>query len=299
MNRKRVAVAAVASAVLVVGAVAFVSTGAYNVAATEPHGRFTHWLLHTAMERSVRRRADEVPAPRQVDSAMLLHGLEEYHAMCVACHGAPGIERGELGKGLNPEPPDLAEESAEWTDRELFWIVKHGIKLTGMPAFGVTHSDQELWGIVAFLRRLQYMSADEYRRLAADADARNGRHGAGTHVVTHSAGAVSHATTPGDQSRMDHSRMAGTGRPHAGVQPPSHQAMARMDHAGMPHRRGVAERAAAEPAHVDTGATQKLKALASELIHDPVVIARIRSDSALRRRWEDENVRKRLTTPPR
>jgi mono/diheme cytochrome c family protein len=284
---------------LVVGVVAFVSLGAYNVAATEPHTRLTHWFLHTAMERSVGARADEVPSPPPVDSGTLQHGFEEYHAMCVACHGAPGIERSELGKGLNPEPPDLAEESAEWTDRELFWITKHGIKLTGMPAFGVTHSDQELWGIVAFLRRLQYMSADEYRRLAADADARNGRHGAGAQVVTHSAGAVSQAATPGGESRMDHSRMAGAGRPHAATQPPSHQAMTRTDHARMPQRRGVAERAAAEPAHGDTAATQKIKALAAELIRDPVVIARIQSDSALRRRWEDENLRKRLTTPPR
>jgi Cytochrome C oxidase, cbb3-type, subunit III len=173
------------------------------------------------------------------------------------------LERGTLGKGINPKPPDLAEEAAEWSDRELFWITKHGIKLAGMPAFGVTHSDKELWGIVAFLRRLESMSPDEYRRLATDAP---------THAhagMVETAPQAQAGTQGTDHDRTDHSRRAG----------------------GMPGRRHTAERHAAEPAQVDADATEKLKTLAAELLRDSVVSARIRADSALRRRWENDNVR--------
>jgi hypothetical protein len=109
---------------------------------------------------------------------MVQRGFEEYQAMCATCHGAPGSERGALGKGMNPEPPDLAEEAAKWSDRELFWITKHGIKLAGMSGLGVTHSDEELCRIVAGLRRLEHISADEYRRLTAQAGAHPDAHGA-------------------------------------------------------------------------------------------------------------------------
>src|SRR5919106_723020 len=169
MTKRRLAAGLAAIGLLLaLGTVVLVATGAYNIAASAPHTRFAQWLLNTVQERSVTVRADDVPTPPPIDSEMVRHGFEEYRAMCATCHGAPGVERSELGKGMNPEPPDLAEEAAEWSDRELFWITKHGIKMAGMPAFGVTHSDEELWGIVAFLRRLQSLSPDEYRRVAAE-----------------------------------------------------------------------------------------------------------------------------------
>src|SRR5688500_20399506 len=89
--------------------------------------------------------------------------------MCVASHGAPGVERGILGKGINPEPPALAVEAGEGSDSELFWIIKNGIKMAGMPAFGATHTDEQLWGILAFLRQLQDLSPQEYARVSAAA----------------------------------------------------------------------------------------------------------------------------------
>lgn len=221
--------------------------------------------------------------------------------MCAACHGAPGVERGALGKGMNPEPPDLAAEAAEWSDRELFWITKHGIKLAGMPAFGVTHSDEEVWGIVAFLRRLEHISPEEYRRMAAEADAHPETHGdevqprvAMHGTVESSQGA---AAEPG-AAPMGHTHAADAGRPRGGAQAPSQPVKPAMDHARMQRRRGVAERPAVDSAQIDTGATQKLKTLAAELIRDSVVMRRIRTDSALRRRWEEENVRRQLTAPP-
>jgi mono/diheme cytochrome c family protein len=282
MKRRGIAVGAAAIAGFVLlfaaGALVFVAVGAYNVAATAPHTPLARWLLNATQKRSVATRADEIGPPPSVDSAMVQHGFEEYREMCVACHGAPGIQRGTLGKGINPEPPDLAEETPEWSDRELFWITKHGIKLAGMPAFGVTHSDEELWGIVAFLRRLESMSPEEYRRLAREEQ---------THAH---AGMVE--TAPQADARMDetghdragHARMAGPAR-RGSAQAPSRRAMPGMVHGETAGLRRTADRPAAERA-IDADATEKLKTLGAELLRDSVVLARIRADSALQRRLD-------------
>jgi mono/diheme cytochrome c family protein len=297
MKRRRIIVvaAAIAAAILSfgVGALILVATGAYNIAATTPHAPGTRWLLNTMQQRSVAVRADDVPAPPPVDSAMVKHGFEEYHEMCVACHGAPGIERGALGKGMNPRPPDLAKKGAEWSDRELFWITKHGIKLAGMPAFGVTHSDTELWGIVAFVRRLQRMPAEEYRRMAAEADA----HGEMQAAAPHAHGAVQGANTQArargaemDHGAMDHAR-ATDRPPRAGPPVSTHQRHQRLVSGSVP------QRTAAEEARFDVASTEKLKALAAELLRDTIVLERVRADSALQRHWESESVRRQLTRP--
>ncbi len=169
---KRLAITtAVAFVVLAVIALAFVYSGLYNVAATTPHSGPVRWLLSTAQERSVRFRGGRVGEKPPFDSAMVALGFDHYREMCVECHGAPGVEPGELGRGLNPEPPDLAEEARELGDGELFWVIKHGLKFTGMPGFGPTHADPKIWAIVAFLRRLQDMTPQAYSRMVARAEA--------------------------------------------------------------------------------------------------------------------------------
>jgi mono/diheme cytochrome c family protein len=161
--------------VMTVALFLFVYSGAYNVAATEPHTAFTGWLLHTTLQQSVRRRATGIEAPVLEDPNRIETGLHHFREMCETCHGAPGVRPSEIGRGLNPEAPDLAEAAQHWTPAELFWIVKHGIKMTGMPAWGPTHSDDDLWGIVAFLKRLPRLSAEEYQTQAAG----EGGHGHG------------------------------------------------------------------------------------------------------------------------
>jgi mono/diheme cytochrome c family protein len=306
-KRRGITIAAAAVFLLGIGAIVFVGTGAYNVAATTAHLPVTRWLLNTVQERSIAARADGVPSPPSLDSGLVKHAFAEYEAMCVVCHGAPGMERGTLGKGMNPEPPDLTKVAAEWNDRELFWITKHGIKLAGMPAFGVTHSDKELWGIVAVLRRLQHMSAEDYRRSVAEAGAHGDMHG----VVTESGGETqttdaqphAHPGTPAstaqqragtqgmNHSRMDHSTTASTSRRRAPLQASPHQ-----EHEPIVTGR-AAKRPMREAAQVDVDGTEKLKTLAAELLRDPIVLERIRADSALRRRWENPNVRKQLDPP--
>lgn len=154
---------------LAVAGLGVVYSGAYDVAATKPHSRAERWILRTLMERSVRAHADDVPGPPAPSDELLATGFHHYDEMCAVCHGAPGVERSEIGEGIEPEPPDLAETARDWTLEETFWITSHGIKLAGMPAFGPTHSEDEIWGIAMFVKRLPEVDTAEYARLRREA----------------------------------------------------------------------------------------------------------------------------------
>lgn len=156
-------------ALLAVALVVFIFSGVYDVAASTPHLGVVRQVLKTIQHESVERRSENIQAPRLDDPAMIRTGLVHYHEMCVTCHGAPGVAISEIGQGLNPEPPDLVEEGAEEEPGELFWITKHGIKMTGMPSFGTTHSDEEIWAIVAFVQRMSKLTPAEYQALVREA----------------------------------------------------------------------------------------------------------------------------------
>jgi len=94
-------------------------------------------------------------------------GFKEYDETCIICHGAPGKEHSKIGKGLEPQTPDLVKTEKGWTNAQLFWIVKNGIRMSGMPAFGKTHPDPVIWNIVGFVRRLPRISALEYEAMEA------------------------------------------------------------------------------------------------------------------------------------
>jgi len=163
-----VAKIAIALALLAAAAVSAVHSGLVDVAATSPHWRVTAWILSTTMESSVRRRASAVRVPDDLDDlARVGRGASAYDEMCAACHAEPGGAAGVLAKGLLPEPPALADEAEEWSEAEQFWIVKNGVRMTGMPAFGPTHADDQLWDLVAFLRKLPSLSPAEYSSLVA------------------------------------------------------------------------------------------------------------------------------------
>ncbi|HUF11710.1 MAG TPA: cytochrome c [Longimicrobiales bacterium] len=180
--KQMLAVVAGAAAALLIAAgawLAFVYSGFYDVAASREHSALTEWTLETISERSIARRAGELPGALPTEPGALLHGLEHYRAMCQVCHAAPGIDRSEIGAGLNPRPPRLERAAAEWSDAELFWIVKHGITSTGMPAFGATHDDEALLQIVALVRRLPELTPGQYADLIAAlaATGMEGHHG--------------------------------------------------------------------------------------------------------------------------
>ncbi len=102
-------------------------------------------------------------------------GVEHFAAHCAVCHGAPGVPRGDIAQGLYPRPPDLAKTVKFYSDGELFWIIKNGIKMTGMPAWS-DHSDTELWATVAFIKKLPDISEQDYARLVMANMARGGQH---------------------------------------------------------------------------------------------------------------------------
>lgn len=157
---------------IVIGA-AVMYSGMVSVAATYPHGALTHWWLHTGMERSVRYHASDIKAPSLDRPEMIMGGFRHYREMCMGCHLAPGIESSEIRKGLIPKPPTLQKAARHWRPSELFWIVKNGVRMTGMPAWGPSHDDEKIWDIVAFLERLPDMTAAQYKemdRKAGDGD---------------------------------------------------------------------------------------------------------------------------------
>jgi mono/diheme cytochrome c family protein len=142
--------------VLLAGAFAFVYAGVFNVAADDPHWPLTHRVLELVRDRSIAVRARDIVVPALGDPARIARGAEHYDEMCEDCHGEPGDDDGdeELRAGLYPRPPLFARDGVQRSPAEAFWIVKHGLKMTGMPAWGVTHDDESIWGIVAFLETL-------------------------------------------------------------------------------------------------------------------------------------------------
>ncbi|MHB9025996.1 MAG: c-type cytochrome [Armatimonadota bacterium] len=147
---------------------AIIRSGIINIAATERDPALVHWVLKTASENSIERHARGIAVPPLDDPAMVRKGTSHYRAMCEKCHGGPGAESEELAEGLNPHPPKLDDVADEWKPNELFWVTKHGIRMTGMPAWGPTHSDEEIWAMVAFLQQYPSISPADYRKVAPE-----------------------------------------------------------------------------------------------------------------------------------
>lgn len=153
---------------LVLGLGAYIWAGGYNIAADEPHWSITHRLLQFIRDRSIASRAAGPAIPNLADKDLIALGAEHYSAMCSGCHLAPDLTDTEIRAGLYPLPPSLAHSKRP--PAEQFWIIKHGIKMSGMPAWGKTHDDEAIWGLVAFLRQLPDLDAAEYATLIGSSD---------------------------------------------------------------------------------------------------------------------------------
>jgi mono/diheme cytochrome c family protein len=168
---------AVAIVLVVIGGLTFIYWGVFDVAASDPDWPVMRWVLQTTRTRSIKVHAARIQVPPGLDDpAKLLIGTEHFAAHCAVCHGAPGVPKGDIAEGLNPQPPDLAHATSVYTPPELFWILKHGIKMTGMPSWG-DHSDEELWATVGFIEKLPGMTQEEYAQLVMASMAHDGRHG--------------------------------------------------------------------------------------------------------------------------
>jgi mono/diheme cytochrome c family protein len=149
----------------VAGGLAVIYTGIISVAATAPHMAVTRWVLSTAMDRSVEAHARSVKVPADYNNLSVQAGYFRYNDMCMPCHGAPGVERHWIGRGLLPEPPDLSVTAGDWTPAEVFWIIDHGIKMSGMPALAPTQAEDQIWLLAAFVKKLPGMTPDQYKGL--------------------------------------------------------------------------------------------------------------------------------------
>lgn len=153
-------------AVILIGA-GVVYFGLINVAADNPHNPLVHTLLETARERSIAVRADSIEVPDLSDPELIRSGAGNYDAMCVICHLAPGVDSTELSQNLNPAPPNLADPNRTDDPAIDFWIIKHGIKATGMAAWGKSMADPSIWGLVALLEQLPSLTTMEYQALVS------------------------------------------------------------------------------------------------------------------------------------
>lgn len=151
----------------------FAWSGAMQISASSGHWRVTDWFLHWVMRNSVRTYARfETPADSRDDSG-LISAAGHFRQACQVCHGAPGVRPSPVMQHATPPAPDLARTAGEWQDRELYWIIRHGVKFTGMPGWAAADRPDEVRRMTAFVRRLPDMTADEYRMLTQMADGRS------------------------------------------------------------------------------------------------------------------------------
>ena len=140
--------------------------GLVGVGASGGHWALTDWFLHWVMRNSVRTAALSTEAPPLDDVALLPLAAGHYETGCAICHGSPAQPRSDAVLAMLPVPPDLRKVVPTWTDEQLFQIVQHGVRFTGMPAWPTQVRPDEVWAMVAFLRKLPGMGAEEYYRLS-------------------------------------------------------------------------------------------------------------------------------------
>ncbi len=151
--------------VAIIAAGAFFFGGFYNVTATEQDSGAVAWALIHVRQASIDRHATDTPPASLDDVATIRAGARAFSERgCVGCHGGPGAPWAKFSEGLNPGPPDLKEVVGGLQPRELFWVVKNGIRMTGMPSFGaIGVPDPEIWSIVAFLKKLPIVSDADFK----------------------------------------------------------------------------------------------------------------------------------------
>lgn len=152
-----------------VAVVAFAYSGIFNIAATAQHDPVTNWLLTTVRNRSIEVRAQGINMPDLENEQLQLAGINDFDSMCSSCHTAPGRLPSPLARGLNPPAPDLAESALAKPPEVLFWVTKNGIRMTGMPAWGLSHKDDKIWPVIAFLQVLPDLDGAAYQEMKEEA----------------------------------------------------------------------------------------------------------------------------------
>jgi len=155
--------------IIALAATVFFFGGFYNVAATQEDLGIVKWALVKVREASISRHAGVTPGINLADPAIIQAGAKAFAAHgCVNCHGAPGANWQKFSEGLRPDPPDLVDVSKELEPGQIFWVVKNGINMTGMPSFQIAGvDDKDIWAIVAFVKKLPEVSEADYKNWTA------------------------------------------------------------------------------------------------------------------------------------
>ena len=179
--------------VVIVAGFLFIWFGVFNVSASDKHWAITNTFLELVRNRSISARAETLKVPNLADTARIKRGAANYDAMCTQCHLAPGVNSSELYEGLNPKPPVLYKD-ANFASKpnETFWVIKNGIKMTGMPGWGHNNSDQQIWDMIALVSALDNMTVEQYQKLVA-----SGKH-------THKGDSHAHEQSNHDESKAGH-----------------------------------------------------------------------------------------------
>lgn len=150
------------------GGAAYVWLGIYDISASRPHTQAVYSLLEYTMHQSVRRRAASVEPPPGWDGVVQVQrGAACYRAHCVQCHGGPATPQGPIGRSMQPLPGPLVDAARRWKPAEIYWITRHGIKMSGMPAWEHRLPDDDLWAVVAFMQHLPLLQPRAFRELGA------------------------------------------------------------------------------------------------------------------------------------
>ena len=160
---------ALAGVIVAAFAGVFIYLGVYNIGADDAHTKPVYWLVEKLRDGSIAHHSRNIVVPANLtDPQRIATGAGLYTEMCSGCHLAPGLEKSEISQGLYPRAPELFREGQR-SAKEQFWIIKHGVKLTAMPAWGKSHSDELIWNMVAFVRSLPGMTAEQYQAAIASA----------------------------------------------------------------------------------------------------------------------------------
>jgi mono/diheme cytochrome c family protein len=156
----------------IVGAIAaavFFFGGFYSVAGTADEPAIVKWILVHVRTASIAKHAKDKPPMSLDDPTVVKAGAKAFAERgCANCHGAPGVSWAKFSEGLKPDPPDLKDLANERDPEQLFWVIKNGINMTGMPSFGMIEvPDRDIWSIVAFIKKLPSVSEADYKSWTA------------------------------------------------------------------------------------------------------------------------------------
>ncbi|MCX7514251.1 c-type cytochrome [Frateuria hangzhouensis] len=243
-------------AILIAGGAVFIYSGFYNIAADDHHTKPVYAIMQTLRERSIHARSGGVTLPNLEDPQLILKGAGQYAAMCTDCHLKPGMSDSEIRPGLYPQPPNLSQVRVD--PKDAFWVIKHGIKMSAMPAWGISHDDPTIWSMVAFLQKLPDLTPLQYRDMVAKAPPdedmdmggeESGHHHHGAEAEAHHQGgagsmadgtALQNTHAHADDRDHDHAAQASDGMPLAfdGLTPratPDAEAAAQAFHGALQH----------------------------------------------------------------